>query len=284
MSRVGGNLTPPRHCFGRRNNTIVLKLQTMLPPFLKCIGAEKLCSALTPGPQSGGKSTSEIPQAIPCGYNFPQLIFSAIGVMRSNKSLSTIFKYFQPPFSRALNPLSHLRPVSQLAAFDHPIYKPQPFTARFQHHSAQPRHPIPLIVTRQQSSAAAPSTPPLSTQKPSSPGESLPGYEISLTCKPCRHRSTHKISKQGYHHGTVLITCPDCKNRHVISDHLKIFADQSFTIEDIMRKKGNKVTRGSLDGNVEYWDDGTKVERSKYEKHILKLSTSLGEGATQGSK
>ena len=49
-----------------------------------------------------------------------------------------------------------------------------------------------------------------------------PAYKITFTCKPCQTRSTHKISKQGYHNGTILITCPDCKNRHLICDHLKV--------------------------------------------------------------
>ncbi|MCJ1468846.1 hypothetical protein MMC07_007476, partial [Pseudocyphellaria aurata] len=48
-----------------------------------------------------------------------------------------------------------------------------------------------------------------------------PAYKLIFTCKPCGLRSYHHISKQAYHNGTVLITCPDCKNRHVISDHLK---------------------------------------------------------------
>ncbi len=58
----------------------------------------------------------------------------------------------------------------------------------------------------------------------------------------------------------MLITCPECKNRHVISDHLKIFSDLSFTIEDLMRDKGMLVKRGSIDGNgdVEFWDDNGK--------------------------
>ncbi|KAL9125221.1 MAG: hypothetical protein Q9217_005539 [Psora testacea] len=85
-----------------------------------------------------------------------------------------------------------------------------------------------------------------------------PSYELTFTCKPCRHRSTHTISKLGYHSGTVLITCPGCKNRHVISDHLKIFADKGFTIEDLMRRKGELVKRGSIDGDgdVEFWRNG----------------------------
>lgn len=49
-----------------------------------------------------------------------------------------------------------------------------------------------------------------------------PGYLLYFTCKPCGSGSNHRISKQGYHNGTVLVTCPGCNNRHVISDHLKV--------------------------------------------------------------
>ena len=49
-----------------------------------------------------------------------------------------------------------------------------------------------------------------------------PSYLIQFTCKPCGTRSTHQISKQGYISGSILVTCPSCKNRHVISDHLKV--------------------------------------------------------------
>lgn len=49
-----------------------------------------------------------------------------------------------------------------------------------------------------------------------------PGYFLYFTCKPCGSGSDHRISKQGYHNGTVLVTCPGCNNRHVISDHLKV--------------------------------------------------------------
>jgi ribosomal protein S27E len=50
----------------------------------------------------------------------------------------------------------------------------------------------------------------------------VPSYAMVFTCKKCSERSAHKISKQGYHSGTVLVTCPGCKNRHLISDHLKV--------------------------------------------------------------
>ena len=93
-----------------------------------------------------------------------------------------------------------------------------------------------------------------------------PQYELTFTCKPCGTRSAHKISKQGYHHGSVLITCPSCRNRHIISDHLGIFGTapgQARTIEDIMREKGQFVKKGTLgeDGDIEFWEDGSSSDR-----------------------
>ncbi|EOA84979.1 uncharacterized protein SETTUDRAFT_137237 [Exserohilum turcica Et28A] len=107
---------------------------------------------------------------------------------------------------------------------------------------------------------------PTSTTAPDSRLErdQVPSYELTFTCNVCKTRSSHRLSKQGYHHGTVLIQCPGCKNRHLISDHLKVFSDKSVTIEDLMREKGNLVKKGSLsaEGDVEFWDDGTSTPRS----------------------
>jgi hypothetical protein len=58
----------------------------------------------------------------------------------------------------------------------------------------------------------------------------VPSYAMVFTCKKCGERSAHKISKQGYHHGTVLITCPGCKGRHLMADHLKV--------RNLLRKEG----------------------------------------------
>jgi protein import protein ZIM17 len=65
---------------------------------------------------------------------------------------------------------------------------------------------------------------PTSTAPPDSRLErdQVPSYELTFTCNVCKTRSSHRLSKQGYHHGTVLIQCPGCKNRHLISDHLKV--------------------------------------------------------------
>ncbi|KAJ6086164.1 hypothetical protein N7486_010445 [Penicillium sp. IBT 16267x] len=85
-------------------------------------------------------------------------------------------------------------------------------------------------------------------------------YRITFTCKPCGERSTHRMSKQGYHRGTVLIQCPSCKNRHVMSDHLGIFYDEKTTLESILQDKGESIKHGKMDGNLEFWDDGTTLK------------------------
>lgn len=63
----------------------------------------------------------------------------------------------------------------------------------------------------------------------------------------------------------MLITCPSCRNRHVISDHLNIFGNKKLTVEDLMREKGRLVKRGTLgeDGDVEFWEDGSTTTRAE---------------------
>ncbi|OJZ80948.1 hypothetical protein ASPFODRAFT_147032 [Aspergillus luchuensis CBS 106.47] len=87
--------------------------------------------------------------------------------------------------------------------------------------------------------------------------EQEPAYQITFTCKPCGERSSHRMSKHGYHRGTVLIKCPSCDARHVIADHLNIFFDKKSTLEDILARQGDKLTRGYVDGDMEFWDDGS---------------------------
>ncbi|KAL8757784.1 MAG: hypothetical protein Q9184_004122 [Pyrenodesmia sp. 2 TL-2023] len=113
--------------------------------------------------------------------------------------------------------------------------------------------------------------PPVPTTDPStspSPPNDQPQYQLTFTCKPCSNRSTHAISKHGYHKGSVLVACPCCKNRHVVSDHLKIFSDKRTTLEDIMREKGELVKRGrvGVDGeDVEFYPTDEEGERKVLE-------------------
>ena len=66
-----------------------------------------------------------------------------------------------------------------------------------------------------------PPSPPSQGAPSPQPQYKVSSYELTFTCKPCGHRSTHVVSKQAYHYGTTLVRCPGCKDRHVISDHLK---------------------------------------------------------------
>lgn len=155
------------------------------------------------------------------------------------------------PFSPALPPRhSIFRAAPRLNL------RPAPFST-FTHHNAQ--------LTAPASINADPSLP----DQPPRPDQ--PTYQLTFTCKPCKHRSAHKVSKQGYHKGTILIQCPSCYNRHVISDHLKIFMDESSTLEDILQKEGTLIKKGKLgirhgktignegEEDIEFWEDGSET-------------------------
>lgn len=102
-----------------------------------------------------------------------------------------------------------------------------------------------------------------------------PAYRIIFTCKPCGARSDHQMSKHGYHKGTVLITCPSCSARHVISDHLRIFMDEKSSLEDILGTKGMKITRGVLNDDLEIWEDGS-VYKAGSNKEGVDISSDTG--------
>ncbi|KAL6855831.1 DNL zinc finger domain-containing protein [Trichoderma novae-zelandiae] len=122
--------------------------------------------------------------------------------------------------------------------------------ARFAH--AIPRPPSRRLPAKEPSTTEPPAS---ESNRPEPRGPAF--YQLSFTCQPCGHRSHHNVSKQAYHHGSTLITCPSCRNRHVISDHLNIFGDRKITVEDLMREKGQLVKRGSLgeDGDIEFWPE-----------------------------
>ncbi|KAJ6149912.1 hypothetical protein N7471_001111 [Penicillium samsonianum] len=94
-------------------------------------------------------------------------------------------------------------------------------------------------------------------------------YRITFTCKPCGHRSAHRMSKQGYHRGTVLIQCPSCDSRHVMSDHLGVFFEKKTTLEDLLKEKGQTLTHGHTEGNLEFWEDGSVKSYDLEGKEIL---------------
>ncbi|UKZ80912.1 hypothetical protein TrVFT333_008677 [Trichoderma virens FT-333] len=155
-----------------------------------------------------------------------------------------------PLLRRALAPRNSLRPFSPRRA--HPASSPAIVSTvhlRFAHAIPRPPRKLP------QKEPATADAPASESDRPELKGPAF--YQLSFTCVPCGHRSHHNVSKQGYHHGSTLITCPSCRNRHVISDHLNIFGDRKITVEDLMREKGQLVKRGSLgeDGDIEFWPE-----------------------------
>jgi mitochondrial protein import protein ZIM17 len=74
-------------------------------------------------------------------------------------------------------------------------------------------------------------------------------YAMVYTCTVCNTRSVKQISKQGYHHGCVLVRCPGCQNLHLIADHLGIFESKGWTIESYLAENGENVRKVD-DGGV----------------------------------
>jgi len=74
-----------------------------------------------------------------------------------------------------------------------------------------------------------------------------PRVMLAMTCKPCGTRLVKSMSKKSYTKGVVIIRCDHCRAMHLIADHLGWFDDQRITIEDIMREKGESVTKGKAD-------------------------------------
>ena len=151
--------------------------------------------------------------------------------IETHKTLMTMFRQLRRSLRQPHPGYSLSRPLSQLAPFRHPAFPRLSQTP--QRGVSRPSLPVRPLQTRQVSdSTCAPSSAVAhSTEYPSNaqiPTEELPKYELTFTCKPCMHRSTHRISKHGYHKGSILITCPKCSNRHVMSDHLKVGFQRSL--------------------------------------------------------
>ena len=188
--------------------------------------------------------------------------------------------------------LTHLSPSLMLST--RLLRSARPLPRLFSHPLAVPRRSLPSLTRLSQrlysdsASNAPPSTRHLS-QDTSNPAKTQqpdePKYSLTFTCKvpECDERTSHMFSKRAYHHGIVIIQCPKCKNRyvvfekpttvfprvsesnlthdrHLIADNLGWFKDERTgqgslrNIEEIMRSKGQQVTKGRLEAGdvVEY--------------------------------
>lgn len=96
---------------------------------------------------------------------------------------------------------------------------------------------------------------------------------LAFTCKVCNTRSSHTLSKQGYEKGSVLIQCPGCKNRHLIADNLRIFRDNNFNLEQVLKLQGDSFSTSVGDLVFEDLESLKKaMEKVKAEEEAAKES------------
>ncbi len=138
--------------------------------------------------------------------------------------------------------------------------------------AARPRAP-PALLPRLHSSAsaatsaaaAAPARLAAAAAAAAAPDTPIPGttqadadgfYVLMFTCRKCESRTARRISKHGYHHGSVLVRCPGCLGLHLIADHLGFFSDEAVDAEGLLRARGEGGAGGA---------GGARADASVYE-------------------
>ena len=94
---------------------------------------------------------------------------------------------------------------------------------------------------------------------------------IVFTCSVCETRSAKKFSADSYERGVVVVTCPGCKNNHLIADNLGFFEDDRWDVEKLAAARGESVRR--------FDDDNLLGDLSSDELHALARGAPPSKGA-----
>ena len=76
-------------------------------------------------------------------------------------------------------------------------------------------------------------------------------YLIMYTWNVCQHRQMRTFTKGAYHHGVVIVRWEKWENFHLIADNLGWFRDEKVNIEDLLKEKGNQITKIVTDQAIE---------------------------------
>ena len=131
----------------------------------------------------------------------------------------------------ALAPLRSLHVASARTLLRLPAPASRCALLRLHSSAAQPPSAAPLASAAADAAAAA--AIPGTTQ-----ADADGFYVLMFTCRKCETRTARRISKHGYHHGSVLVRCPGCLGLHLIADHLGFFSDEAVDAEDLLRARG----------------------------------------------
>ena len=89
---------------------------------------------------------------------------------------------------------------------------------------------------------------------------------MMYTCavEGCGTKQARVFSKQSYESGVVLLRCEGCNNLHLVADNLGWFEEdgvykgKNLNIEEIMRQKGESVTKFVNEQGMEFLDEEAK--------------------------
>lgn len=100
---------------------------------------------------------------------------------------------------------------------------------------------------------------------------------IMYTCKVCETRSARKISKHSYQRGVVVVKCACCNNMHLICDHIGVFEDKGWTIDQFLSKHRSQVAttssgRNQRDSSSHSVDSDSSSSKYITEENVYELT------------